>query len=761
MKPPMLIRSRAILGAALTYFVVALACARTPLLNYLGYESSLVIALSGSIISGLLTIQAVRRSLREGGLTGWTPVRIIAVWRKSLLLNLELLLIPLGILAANALIVKNCSLPQGVLFFVLLPVISVWFSVALGLLSGIQRRRARILFVLFMGTTFCYALALGYLTPAIFSFNFFYGFFPGFSYDELLTITGPMLSFRLFTILVGVLLVWLAVLSVRFCRPDDPIRARLRVLGRVLMAPHRRSVTLTSASVLLLLYLFRCDLGWESTAGYVQGQLGGKYESAHVTLYYSPSSVTAEEIRQVAADHEFRLAQVSGFFRIEKPLSIVSYIYPTIEVKRRLTGTGLTNIAKPWRREVHLAQQSVPDVLKHEIAHVVAGTFGVPLINASLSTGLVEGVAMAVEGEWGNRSLHQSAAAMVQAGIAPEISDLMSFTGFVSHSAALSYVLAGSFCLYLVDSYGIRPLMQVYRSGDYDGAYGRPLSSLIGEWRTFLSRIRIRENDRDYVNAVFRHPTIFGKVCARVIAEQNRTAWEKFSAKEYASARDEFREAFAEGGGLGSLAGYLRSSHRLGDYPAVSVVWTDLVLPSANPWQYLPLGIYAGDAFWALGDTARARTTYEQLRAVDLSVNLTEAAEVRLLAMRTQRFRNAYREYLLADLPDSLRVRMLDSLSGATQGTPLAHYLLGRVYLRMGKWTDAARFLESLDLSTLSPGLEALRLRSIGQALFFSARYEKARAAFWSSLNTVKTESALLEVSDWIDRCTWMGQYGG
>jgi hypothetical protein len=54
------LRSRAVLIAGACYLLVGIACTRVPLFNYLGYESSFVTALAGSLIAGVLTIHLLR-----------------------------------------------------------------------------------------------------------------------------------------------------------------------------------------------------------------------------------------------------------------------------------------------------------------------------------------------------------------------------------------------------------------------------------------------------------------------------------------------------------------------------------------------------------------------------------------------------------------------------------------------------------------------------------------------------------------------------
>jgi hypothetical protein len=607
--------------------------------------------------------------------------------------------------------------------------------------------------------TVAYAVALGYFTPAIFSYNFFYGYFPGLSYDEVLTITWPLVAFRLLTILLGVALIWVALLVVRFGTPDLPLRKRWVEVATILGRPGRRGPALGIMAALVLVYVFRCPLGFESTAAYVQEQLGGKLETEHFVIYYGAGSAGPDAVRQLGGEHEFRLAQLRAIFGLETVPTITSYVYPSTELKRRLIGTGTTNLTKPWLAEMHITRGSLAGVLRHELAHIVVGTFGLPVLRVSLSTGLVEGVAMAVDGAWGNRTLHQHAAAMKKFGVAPPLQALLSPAGFVTHSTTVGYVLTGSFCRYLMDAYGVRPLMEVYRSGAYASAFGKPLGQLIEEWDRFVGRIRIEEPERDIVDFSFRQPTIFRKICPRVVARMNRNAREEFDEGRYAGARAIYKEAFAKGGGFESLAGYVACSHRMRDFPAIRVVYDSMVVPDPFPARFLSLFSSFGDAFLFRGDTARARTLYERLERADLTQASADGARVRLLALEDAAAGGALFRFIIADAADSIRVRTLDSLIAGNPSHRLARYLRGRTFLRMERWKDALGELEGVDFRGGSAVLEATRARSVGVALYSLGLYDRARDAFWSSLNAVRSEAALLEVTDWIERCEWMRRH--
>ena len=167
--------------------------------------------------------------------------------------------------------------------------------------------------------------------------------------------------------------------------------------------------------------------------------------------------------------------------------------------------------------------------LRHELAHVFASAFGDRWFGISLSyfpprlsMGLVEGLAEAADfgDPVGRVTLHQEARAMIDWGQAPDLSRIMG-AGFTVESGPRAYVLAGSFCRYLLDRYGRDKLRALYRSaGDFVAVYGTGLASLEKEWRTFLETQSPDPLARARAKERFRRPAIFHKVCGRELAER-------------------------------------------------------------------------------------------------------------------------------------------------------------------------------------------------------------------------------------------------
>jgi hypothetical protein len=153
--------------AALLYGSIALLCTRIPLLNYLGYEFSALFALLAGCVSGLLTVRPVEDSFRGAGDTP-APRATAAAVGASAAANLLLLAIPLVIISGNALFIRNCSMAEGMAFFMLLAPVSALFGVSLGFFCAVHFAHPRTLFLLLCLVLLAYSAGLGYFTPAVF-----------------------------------------------------------------------------------------------------------------------------------------------------------------------------------------------------------------------------------------------------------------------------------------------------------------------------------------------------------------------------------------------------------------------------------------------------------------------------------------------------------------------------------------------------------------------------------------------------------------
>ncbi|HEX7572093.1 MAG TPA: hypothetical protein VF514_03300, partial [Bacteroidota bacterium] len=268
------------------------------------------------------------------------------------------------------------------------------------------------------------------------------------------------------------------------------------------------------------------------------------------------------------------------------------------------------------------------------------------------------------------------------------------------------------------------------------------------------------DEDQDGVDALFRRPTIFRKVCARVLARRSLEARGSFARKDFAVAESLYAGVYADGGSYEAFAGYLSSALKNGRMSVLTSSLDTVILADQHPARYLPLFINIGDAFWASGEPEKAYALYSRVYRADFTEGYTEAAALRLVAMDTDPGGGILLPLFLADYTDSLRVVVVDSLLRRNPGDRMLQYIKARSLLRAGEFTEVVATLRTLDLTSADVALEALRLRYLGQALFRLGRFGEARTAFWISLNAADTDIAEEKVDTWLDRCEWTEEHG-
>jgi len=516
--------------------LLALLLDFVPLLDLLGFDFSFVIGLVAAFAAadvGHGAFTAARRAQSKVSLLGLVSSAVTA--------SLALLAAPLLLSLANALRVRNCNLSVGLAFYALLPVASVLVAAPTGVLAGLLvrgPRRGRMVALMVPAVSIGWALLRLYFDPPVSALDPFGGYFPGPIYDEELRPSARLLWFRLAN------LTWIATalaLAGCFSRGGQSGRA-----GPPEIAwrgfPARRLLTpwLAAAMALLLgstLWCgFRAELGFHQTKSDLVRVLSRRTQSQHFVMWSDPDGETPAEIRLAQDDLEFRYHQLRAILGSEPRPPITVYRFPSAQAKKDLVGAGGTLYAKPWTREIYVQADRFPAPwLRHEMAHVFAGSFGDSLFGLALAwrwwgplpvphlaMGLVEGLAEAAAfgDPDGRATLHEQARAMIALGQAPSLARLMG-AGFSAESGVRAYILAGSFCRFLLERFGADKLRAVYRSaGDFAAAYGLPLAELEGAWRAFLETQPVDPQDEARAKERFRRPAIFRKVCARELAER-------------------------------------------------------------------------------------------------------------------------------------------------------------------------------------------------------------------------------------------------
>ncbi len=598
----------------------------------------------------------------------------------------------------------------------------VW-GAAVGLLSGCARRWRLAVAVLgaLAGPA---AGVLGALwrfvaTPMVFAFDHFFGRFAGTVYDTELGGLATLVSFRGGTLLALLTVGALAGLLRRQGRGFALVRAPSRWALAVAALGAVGSVTHALAGA---------RLGHRSTSASIARALGGRQVGERCEVSHS-LAIVPDQARLVLRDCEVHVRELEAFWGVSAPPRIRVFLFASAEEKGRFMGATRTQIAKPWRAEIYLQQAPYPHpVLRHELAHVVAGSFGVgpfrvagPLGGLIPDPGRIEGVAEAsAPDDDADLTLAQWARAMRDLDRLPPLGEVFRLR-FIGHGAAKAYTTAGAFVAWLVETRGVEAVRRWYGGEPLEAvAGGADLATLEQEWLRSLDAVEVPERALPGARARFDRPAIFGRRCPRVVDRLERVA---------ATALGEGREEASRAGYEALLQldpGHLRArlalstcSLRRGDEAqALSDLERLAIDPERGEFERGIARERAGDLALLAGDAGAARAAYAAAERTVLDAGRRRALEVKAAFADDPLPRAALLELLVGARERGpsfpLAAARLGEWAGQRpdDGTPL--YLLGKNLHGEGRFREAAVYLDrALARSIPLPSLleEAWRVR--------------------------------------------------
>ena len=776
--------------------VLALVLANVPLFNILAFEFCAVMALSISFAGAHIALTVLQQMKRSPeALTGPPRQIVFRCFWNALISNASLLLLPLGIILLNAFRVKNCDFGEGFLFFAILPLISCLYATAAGVFFGfwIQKRWAAYLAYLGYLLLSCVPVVINLIFhPPVFAYHSTFGYFPGPIYDFVIRITGALLIARTETLL------WVSLflgLTVSTCEVSRKTGLMPKLRWRKLVGPITKRVPLYLLIVGLFGFQFYAGaLGIRPTREDVARKLGGFRETTHFEIFYARE--LEPQIERIAEDCEFQYAQLSDYLMPEGEVlsrKVRAYIYASPEQKKRLIGARRTSIEDPFGYGFHIHAQGFPHpVLKHELAHV----FTVPWspLKVSLKIGLHEGIAVAADWEEGRLTGHQWAKAMRQMEIAPPLSGIMGF-GFWGHAGSRSYLLAGSFVRFLVDTYGIEKFKGVFPTGNFVKHYGKDLYSLEMEWIEFLENVPLSDNDIAYTTYRLQQRSVFERVCAHEMAAWRDTAWQAYYQKDFVTAVQTFETMLsAEPNNLSTRYGLMYSAYRMQDYDKALSLATRIA--GAADTRLSPEAVLLmGDIHWRKGDHEQALETYTSLETEHQTVELRRIKRIVALSYPdttptdwdSQRIGMRQENSSLRELLGAALVKSKDGaekmayLSRCIQTAPdmwLAYLLAGELLHREEAWQNSNRYFQRAAALLEKSGIgnedlpetparfqltseqyERLVLeiqRTIGINAYHQKDYETAIRVFSAiAKNEALPLGTTLRADRWRQRCHW------
>jgi tetratricopeptide (TPR) repeat protein len=579
-----------------------------------------------------------------------------------------------------------------------------------------------------------------YSSPMIFAFDPFVGYFSGTLYDTVIEPGLALLTYRLGSLAT---LIALALVASVLERTERGFVLALRG------APERARFALgvLAAASSLGVFFAGTQLGHFSTSASIAKDLGAEKHGARCDVVY-PSTTREQEANLLVKDCEEELAAVEKRLGAHGPDRVRAFFFRNADDKKRLMGAANTYIAKPWREEVYLQLGSYPHpVLGHELAHVVAGSFGRgPFRVAGLvpNPGLIEGVAVFASPDDEDLTDAQWAHAMLRLGILPDMRRVFSL-GFLGDASAKSYTLAGAFIDWVAGRFGLDVVRAWYGGGDVEALTAMKWPELQSAFRAHVEQIPLPPEAEAFARARFARPGIFGRKCPHVVDALRHEADVCRDSQRYAEAIRLYREAIGKDSvDFASKKEVAVVERRHGDKERGRGELEALVNDEAVPRTWRDRADEAlADAELLDDDFEHAARRYDELAARSVDEDVARTIEIKALAARDPDARPAIQALLLGDAKhgpdvfvagidlgtwdakarnDAKDAKGVDGahaakeVSDAQGSSGLANYLIGRNVLARGFFELGAH---ALDVALASPlptprvAREALRQRAI------------------------------------------------
>ena len=733
----MLLSSRVLVSLAIV-FLISAGLTYFPLIGTLGFEYSAFMAFVMAFICVFISAELVNIDLtnRKRGR------RLSDLTTSIFIINFIVLAIPFVVGLLSSLIKKDCYLLEGSIFFLLISTVTVFFSTALGMLTGyVLRRRGFFIGSLILLGTVVYALWHIYKDISLFVYSPVFGFFPGPLYDEAIPVTLTLVIYRVIIVFWGILFMLLLRLAngLRYKRIGIWDFISISVVAAILIISHSH----------------KSEIGISYTRDHVtQNVLSASVETDHFIIYYVPGTPESKYIDLIKDDHEWRYKQLAEYLDVDSEDKIRSYIYPDAEIRKKITGAGETTIANPIHKEIHLIYNSFPHpILKHELTHVMAGDFGTDFLRMSPKVGLLEGIAVAADWSGDGYTRHQYAKSMIRRGMAPAIQDLVGF-GFWYAPAPISYTLMGSFSRFLIDTYGIDNFKHLYKTGDFS-VYGKSLDELAGEWLEFLKGVYIPEETEEITEAKFSAPSIFTATCPRRVASLRTNGFKHFSDDNYFKARELFSRALGYNPTDPVLINGLSYAHYYdGNYDEVGeVIKNSGIVPKVDKRILYNL---RANALWQEGNTQEAAEIFKAVRNEALPDDLKRELDIKLSAInKGGQSEQKIREFF-GTRDRVIQEAALQELIRSSPGYSPAYYLIGRQFFNNQQFEKALPYLNTAgNFGLPSDKLEKENLRILGITQFSLGNYDDAVKTFKKLSTIADTEVSKNYALDFIERLKW------
>ena len=758
------------------FCTVSLLLCTIPLFNILGFEFCAVITLCISIAGPHVAMTQLQAMLKNpDNLQGSSSQFIFRCFYTTLKSNFLLLIIPLIIILLNSLRIKNCNYIDGFFYFFTLPFISCLTVSAAGIFFIVWIQKRWLAYVAYIGFLLlsCIPVVINLIFhPPVFAYHPIIGYFPGPIYDFLISISPSYYIARTIGVLWGVVFLYI---TINTCEVSRNTGFTPKVNWRKLFwfesdRLHIGKIA-TCISLLILVLcteVFSGQLGIRPTRDDISKALGGYRETEHFKIIYARE--LEMEIDQFSEDCEFRYEQLSKYLKTEISRKVRVYLYSTPEQKKKLIGAGSTYVEDPFGYGFHVHTQGFPHpVIKHELAHVLTSDWSPWKV--SLNVGIHEGVAVAADWSEEGLSVHQWGKAMYHLKVAPQLNSVMGL-GFWRHAGSRSYLLAGSFIRYLIDTYGLEKMKSSFPLGNLSRIYEKDIASLEEEWRQFLSnQIKLTEYDIKYAERRLKRGGIFEQICAHEMAAQRSKAWSSYYNKDYHTAVDTFYNMLDdERNNPRTMVGLMYSAFKKGDIPLTNSI-ANKIVNDENSHYKIEAAQLLGDIHWSKGEIQQALQMYNSVvdehlhyrRQINIHKRIA-ALSNSITTMSQEKLRRVLTPKSYSSIGNGSKTAILLQIIESETDEWLPYLLVGELLHKEKSWELSTQYLmyglklnQTIETISIPNQLKLYSQILIAKNIYQSGDFKNAENRFKEIIDeNTQSLGTVINIEDWIERCRWM-----
>jgi hypothetical protein len=468
-------------------------------------------------------------------------------------------------------------------------------------------------------------------------------------------------------------------------------------------------------------------LGHWQTAQTIADELGAATRGQRCDVLHS-RTMAPSDAALLARDCDAHVARIEDWMGVAQQGRIAVYVFRDAAQKGALMGAVDTNIAKPWRREVYIQDAPYPHpVLGHELAHVIAGSFGRgPFRIAARASGLlpnpglIEGIAVAASPREGDLGPRDWARAMKDLDLLPPLRRLFALD-FLGENSSLAYTVSGAFVGWVRERHGADAVRAWYGGSDLAEVTGRSWDDLERAWHQDLDAAVVPEAAMTQARARFDRPGVFQRRCPHVVDACKHQADADKSSGDWEHARATYQRIRTLDPGDHASRIQIAMTHvRAGDLAAGREALQQIASDETVPRHVRDDAIeQLADLALAGGDFASATAAYADLATRTVDESELRTLDVKRAAAPDLQMREAIVALLVGEggrAPDKVRAaELLGAWGAAAPNDGLPHYLLARLAWSAGDRARAARSLDralgaSLSLPRVQAEAERMRM---------------------------------------------------